>query len=376
MKSGYCFLSLMLLLLASCVKPYEPAVITGVNNFLVVDGIINMGANAVTTVALSRTRSLGDTVIFHPELHSQVAIEAENGTRYFLQEGDSGLYKSVPLNVNASDRYRLNITTADGRNYLSDYVAVKATPPLDSVTWRQTGDTVSILISTHDPQNSTRYYRWTYEEDWENDAFYDSNLEFRNGKIVFRDSSAQIFRCWKHDASTNILLHSTAQLSQDLVVQETLLQLPAASPKIEKWYSVLARQFALTEEAYNYWQVLQKNTEQLGGLFGVQPSLLIGNIHNSENPDEPVIGFMSAATEQTSRILIRRSSIVNGYTNSGAGCPATNIPTAEAVAFLSSGEKLPAYFVGMGGFTVAIADARCVDCRVNGGTAVKPPFMP
>src|SRR5438309_2173221 len=265
-----------LLLLTSCVKPFEPAVITGVNNFLVVDGVINSGINAVTTVALSRTRSLNDTVTFHPELNSQVFVENQGGARYPLQEGDSGIYKSLPLSLNPSDQYRLDITTADGNNYVSDYVAVKNTPPLDSLTWKQTGDTVSIFISSHDLQNNTRYYRWAYDEDWENDAFYDSNLKFINGHIAFRDSAEQTFRCWKHDVSTNVLLHSTAQLSQDLTVNEVLLQLPAASPKIEKWYSVLARQFALTKEAYDYWQVLQKNTEQLGGLFGAQPSQLIG----------------------------------------------------------------------------------------------------
>lgn len=361
-------------LLLSCVKPYEPTVLTGPNNFLVVDGIINSGANAVTTIVLSRTRALSDTTTFAPERNSQIYIEDPNGTRYALQEEQDGVYKSPPLSLAASEMYRLNITTTDGSNYVSDYVPVKATPPIDSISWRQRKDTVDLYLSTHDPQNATRYYHWEYEEDWEYVAFYDTNLSFRNGRVVFLDSSQQTFRCWKHDVSKEILLHTTRQLSQDLTKEELLLQLSAQSPKLERRYSLLARQFALTKEAFEYWQIIQKNTQQLGSLFDAQPSQLIGNIHNSKQPNEPVIGYVTAATEQAQRIFIRRYDIINGY-NPVSSCTAFIVPGDSAAYYLSAApDRVPAYYVTGGG--LAITTPRCVDCRLAGGTTTKPTFWP
>lgn len=367
------FQYLILLLLLGCVKPYEPTVLTRSNNFLVVDGVINSSANAITTIQLSRARALTDTIRILPEQNSTIYIEDRNGNRYALQEQATGVYRSLPLNLNTGNEYRLNITRADGSNYLSDYVLVKATPPIDSITWRQQNDTVSINISTHDPQNAAHYYRWEYEEDWEYAAFYDTNLGFRNGHVVFLTPSEQTFRCWKHAVSNEILLHTTRQLSEDLVKNELLLQLPAQSPKLERKYSLLARQFALTKEAYDYWQIIQRNTQQLGSLFDAQPSQLIGNIHSSKDPNEPVIGFVTAAIEQTQRIFIRRSDIRNGY-NPQSSCVAFGVPEGDPDTYLSKHpDYVPAYYQNGG---LMLSTPRCVDCRLAGGTTTKPPFWP
>jgi len=58
--------------ITSCVKPYEPAEIKADHHFLVVDGVINSGPGSATTIILSRTRRLTDTVLFIPEVNAQV----------------------------------------------------------------------------------------------------------------------------------------------------------------------------------------------------------------------------------------------------------------------------------------------------------------
>lgn len=372
-SNSYCFSLLLLFLVLGCVKPYEPAVITGTNAFLVVDGIINSGADVATTITLSRSRRLSDTTTFIPEQQSQIVIEDRNGARYPLQEKEAGIYVSAPLNLDPSGSYRLNITTAGENNYISDFVPVKQTPPIDSINWKQSGDTISIHLSTHDPKNATFYYRWEYEEDWEYNAVYDSNLAFRNGRVVFTDSAEQMHRCWKYRPSFDILLHSTRQLSQDLVAQEVILEMSAQSPKLEKRYSLLTRQFAMTKEAFEYWQILKKNTQQLGSLFDAQPSQLIGNIRNATKADEPVIGYISAAVERSNRLFIWRGEIINGY-NPVTACKAFIIDPDSATVYLENPAYAPAYYVTGGG--LAISTPPCVDCRLAGGTTVKPPFWP
>jgi len=66
----------------------------------------------------------------------------------------------------------------------------------------------------------------------------------------------------------------------------------------------LVKQYALTAEAFSYYQQLKKNTEQLGSIFDAQPSQLIGNIHCITVPEEPVIGYITAGSYAQKRIFI------------------------------------------------------------------------
>jgi hypothetical protein len=55
-------------------------------------------------------------------------------------------------------------------------------------------------------------------------------------------------------------------------------------------------QYAITEDAFKYYEDLKKNTEGLGSIFDPQPSLTTGNIRCLSNPAERVLGFVSAST--------------------------------------------------------------------------------
>src|ERR1044071_3983721 len=104
----------LLVFFITCKKPYNPPVLQAPNNFLVVDGFINLNTNGVTAIVLSRSRNLSDTVISIPELRAQVFIESNSGTSYSLVDfSNSGVYKSFNLNLNPANQYRLKIITSD-----------------------------------------------------------------------------------------------------------------------------------------------------------------------------------------------------------------------------------------------------------------------
>jgi hypothetical protein len=364
--------------LARCTKPYEPIVITTDYNFLVVDGNINAAPNGQTTVYLSRTRTLTDTVIASPESNAVVRIESESGESYFLDLVAEGTFQSQPLSLNNANRYRIRVTTGDQQEYTSEYVVVKQAPPIDSVTYVYNDD-VSIFLNTRDPSNNTRYYRWEFDETYQYFAVYQTNLGYRNKALYFKDSAELVERCWKSLFSTNILLGSSAALSEDVISMAPITMIPRGSLKITAKYSINVRQFALTEEAYSYWQIILKNTENLGSLFDAQPSQLFGNIKNVNDPDEPVIGFVSASNVSEKRLFIRYADLPNWHVNYDpiGGCPVKVIPTDSASAYLEEPtEFAPAYFVGNGGAFFAFSFKKCSDCTlaVPGGTTKRPPF--
>ncbi len=310
--SGVCFL--LSLLLCYCRKPYNPPAISAPGSYLVVEGVINSGGDS-TIIKLSKTVSLGSNSAANPVTGATVSVESSQNNTWPLIGDGAGNYVSPGLNLSASLQYRLRIKTAEGSQYLSDFVPVKPTPPVDSIGYVVKNDGVHLYVNTHDPANNTHYYRWDYIETWQFHARYESEFVYDpNAKaIVPRTAAQNIYTCFANDVSSNIVLSSTAQLSKDVVYEAPLTTIPFTSEKLEAEYSVLVKQYALTSDAYEFYLNMQKNTEQLGTIFDAQPSQSTGNIHNVSNTNEPVIGYVSVTNVQSKRIFILNNVVPNSY---------------------------------------------------------------
>ncbi len=360
----------------SCKQAYEPAVIKANKNFLVVDGVINTGANAVTTIKLSRTRNVTDSVVFSPELHAQVNILGKSGTSYSLHEQGNGVYTSDALTLNPTDEYALQVITSNNSRYLSPYVAAKITPAIDSLQWIFNGNGVTFYINTHDARNNTRYYRWEYVETWEYHAIDNAELSLNNDIIYYDVPYNSRYICYQADSSTNILLGTSIALSQDIINKDSLTNIPLNDIRMGVRYSILLKQYALSEEAYQYWLLLQKNTQQLGSLFDAQPTQLTGNVKCITNPAEPVLGYVSVNNIAEERLFIQNSELP-GWQKlfPGVDCSLRTLdrnPDNPYLYTYPDTSYAPYYYSGM--CCLVIAKRSCVDCTELGGTTTKPPF--
>ena len=166
---------LLINLLPGCVQKFQPNIPSPVTGYLVVEGIINFGGPA--TVSLSRTTLISDTSLIH-ETGASIQVEGKDNSIFPFTEISNGVYGTNQLPLNASQLYRLDIKTKDGKQYLSDYVPAKTTPAIDSINWKATTDGVQIFLNTHDPSNNTIYYKWDYEETWEFHSQYVKDLVY------------------------------------------------------------------------------------------------------------------------------------------------------------------------------------------------------
>ncbi|GAA4466831.1 hypothetical protein GCM10023189_49550 [Nibrella saemangeumensis] len=358
---------LAILGLGGCVDPYQPTEITAPNNYLVVDGFLNSKPGTISSIRLSRTQNLSDKNTPAAETRAVVTVETEGRATYSFRESGVGVYTLADLVPQPGQQYRLRIKTSRGVEYLSDFTPVVPTPPIDSVSWQPKSDGLQIYVNTHDPRNNTRYYRWEFDETWEYSTPYNSVLELKSGKLVNREES--IYRCWASESSKNIQLASSARLSQDVIRLFPLHSIPDISWKLVARYSILVRQYALSQDAYAYWEQLAKMTQNIGSLFDPQPFLLTGNIHCVTNPDEPVLGYFSVGSVETKRIFIRRSELPNWGVNSGYGFCV--IDTATSITDLVQRALVPINTLETGG--ILASDTYCVDCRQR-GTNKKPDF--
>jgi len=273
----------------------------------VVEGTINSGGDS-TFIKLNRTVTLTNTITANPELNASVVVENDQNFSYPLIETGKGYYACAGLNLDNSHKYRLNIKTANNEQYVSDFDAVLNSPPIDSVSYdvngNVTGPGLNVYVSTHDPSNTVKYYRWDYQETWEFHSAFNSSF-ISNGYTVFeRDLiNDEIFTCWKSDTSSYINLASSAKLSHDVIINNPVTFIPSNDERVGIDYSILVRQYALTPDAYNFYNNLKKNTEQLGSIFDAEPSEISGNIHCVTNPSEPVIGYVSIGMVASKRMF-------------------------------------------------------------------------
>ena len=371
------FFSIVIMAVISCKKAYEPEIIKTETNFLVVDGQINCNANAETKITLSRTKKLSDSVTFEPELNAIVSLEQEQGAIYNLQAQGNGVYKTILLNLPLNKKYRIKIITSNSIAYQSEFVIAKAAPPIDSITWKQE-DNVTISVHSRDAINATKYYRWDYVETWSYNSVLPTIWGVKNKNAFLKDSTTQTDSCWRSLPSTKIVLYSTVALGKDVVSNYPVAIIPKDDEKISSRYSMLLYQYAITPEAYQYFKLIEKNSQQLGTLFDTQPSQIEGNIVCISNPNIPVIGFVTAGTSTQKRFFLSNKTLNNwNYSNPLGQCGGSFIQTipqdpGNSLYYDYSDTTYAPYYFITGG--IVIAKKTCLYCTEHGGTNVKPSY--
>ncbi|MBS1532432.1 MAG: DUF4249 domain-containing protein [Bacteroidetes bacterium] len=375
-----------------CKKPYAPPAIIRSNNYLVVEGIIAAGQDS-TIIHLSRTVNLASQVINSPELNATITVEDKQGISYTIPMTDSGKYAAPPLGLDNTNKYRLKITTADGQTYVSNYEPVKITPPIDSLWFTVNSKGLTINSATHDPSNNTRYYRWDYSETYiyqsaiESDYIYDPTQTDSLKMVVLRTPAQQIHTCYITLNSSTINVNSTAALSKDVIANEQITQISDASEKLTYRYSILLRQYALTDSAFEFWQNMKKNTQKIGTIFDVQPSEIPGNIRCTSNSKLPVLGYISVSSISRKRIFIDPSQLPAWQLPHASCLPITNpicwVKGSPVDPDIVSGVYIPmdtiksgsCFFPPEPGYDVPGGYYICVDCRYHlGGETKKPAF--
>lgn len=379
-------------LCVSCTDDYMPDAVESPPNFLVIDGSIN--TQGVTTIRLSRTYAIRSTQVPPAETRATVYIEEEGGPRYLLQEtpARSGTYTSANLTLNIARKYRLHLTTTANGEYASAYVPVKVTPPIDALTWRPTDSGLNVSVSSHDDTGTTQYYRWETEDTWEIIPPYRPDVEYVNNDI--RPIAVPFPTiCYGTEKAGFVQLYKTTALTKDVVSDFRVRQLATTSERLYTRYSILVRQHALTAPEYAYWELLRKNTENLGSLFDPQPAQLTGNVLCLSNPNELALGFVGAHSITEMRLFISRAELpsnwprVTGYElcipPDTLKIPQPGLePSPPRATILASFFRTGSPFIpitearrstGVIGYLVKSRD--CIDCRLR-GTSTKPSFWP
>jgi hypothetical protein len=361
----------ILLAAVSCRQRYDPPVISTGNTFLVVEA--NLNPEGLTSILLTKSVPLGRGSAIKPELNAQVTVEGKDNSIRLLSGIGNGRYNNPNLGLTIGTEYRLHIKTNDGKEYSSDYVKAKKTPVIDSIGYEREAEGLRVQAHAHDVTKQTRYYRWDFDETWEirsnfpSNFIYDATIKKIRNRI-YPDEDVSV--CWKYETSSTIILANSTRLQDDIIYKAPVQFISNGSEKLAVRYSILLRQYALDKEAYNFYELMRKNTEDIGNIFSPQPSEIRGNIKNVNDPREYVLGYVTASTVEEQRKFIQ---IPWGFF---MNCNVTRVPDiADSIKF----------FFGPGGPLIPYAydnpppyysgsEPECVDCTRRGGNTKKPSY--
>jgi hypothetical protein len=376
---------MMIVAVYGCKEKYIAAVVSTGTGLLVVEGFIATGTNAITTIRLTRTTKLTDSANLY-EKKAAVSIQTQGlTTAYPLTEGTNGVYTSAPLTLPATGKYRIRILTSANKEYLSDYVSVKLTPAIDSISWKRNGGgDMVVTTNSKGTQSTPYYYQWRADQTWEIVSDYSTALKFRFNRdgaavgVEYWDAithklDSTIKRCWQNVNSTSILIGSTEGLTTN-DLHETMAVLPSDGIQLGVLYSINVKQYSISKENYRFLEKIKKNTEQLGSIFDAQPSDIGGNVHATSNPTEIVIGYVDATQEQVKRIFISRAQVPD-WKYRRICPPVVVLPTNYPDTFAYYQSDYYPVNLAFGVPEATVAGRACVVCT-DFGSNIKPSFWP
>jgi len=315
---GIYLLVFLIIFMNSCISPYNPD-ISKYENIFVVDGELT-NLPGPYHVKLSRSfkydESSGD-----PVSGALVKIIDNTGKEAELKETGNGIYSTIDSTFQGivGQSYKLQIKLND-EIYESEFETLKRPIPIDRVYWEyrvadnSDADGIQLLLDTHDSTNGTRYYAWNYDETW----------KFRVPIDVVDKPEWKV--CYKSLSKLNLDVGTTINRIGDIIEKHPLLFIDGNTNRLFIRYTMLVRQFTLSEQTYKFFNSLITINQNQGTLFDPMPYSLVGNVKSLSNKDLPVLGYFLVAGASGKRIFIDRSDLPEDFnpTDGFDGCNTEN----------------------------------------------------
>jgi hypothetical protein len=248
------------------------------------------------------------------ETGAEVYVTDDLGTRYDFAESGEKYISTTAFTAEAGKTYRLTIITSQGKRYESTTQMLTTVTNMENLTAsvkvRDNQRGVAITASSFDPANTSKYYRYDYEETykivapkWDSfKATVVASSPQDTVVLVPRDNTIETRTCYKTDKSNEIIQTTTSGLSEDRVNYD-LRFISGINPIITHRYSILVRQYVQNLEAYTFYKTMKDLSGSGSILSQTQPGFFSGNITCTDNPAEKVIGFFEVASVSERRIF-------------------------------------------------------------------------
>lgn len=344
-------LALFGLLLAACVDLYNVEIETN-KSYLIIEGTVsNLPERQIISIFRTKTDAVFKSSEFtstivaqkggsEPVTKAKVSIIENAQTRYELTEIEPGFYALSNLFLGTvGSTYQLAIETAAGQQYLSSVETMSPVPPIDRIYEKfntkgifdrstSAGQiaTNDFYVDFQDPADQRNFCRWTsvtYEiqkicATCRGGRYYvttsSAGCQTDNGLSVnnFFDYECKSL-CWDIFQSSTLDIFSDVYTNGKLQKDKRVAQVPLyqSNPAL-----VVIRQMSLSPDAYRYYKLVQDQSVNTGSLADTPPAPIRGNVSNTADETELVLGYFSASNIAENRYWLERKN-TNGALPNG-----------------------------------------------------------
>ena len=384
---------MFVLVLTSCIKRYEPEIKSSDAVKYVVTGQVNRG-DEVQHINISTTSLLVKPTAI-PVTGCDVKIIDGNGNTYIGTDVWNGNYDVVipESELKVGSTFKVDIQVPGGDHIISDFDEIQDGPDVDSVYYvtqklptsspNVFNEGIQFYVDVNAENFTCRNFRFEAVETWEYHTLYPIEWWY-NGVVRHTnppDSSKMV--CWRTSALRDVYMISTKDLSENKYNQFPLHFVDnISSPRLVYGYSLLLRQYALSDAGVDYWEKIRVNSQEQGGLYESQPLSVKGNLHDVTHPDREVLGFFGATTVKQKRIFVKNvpdlplEYVFNCQIDVLTYGLERSYPIMWPIYLLTQTIQSGDSTISRYNPSFSI-DHECVDCTTTvGGTTVKPYFWP
>ncbi|MCP3927525.1 MAG: DUF4249 domain-containing protein [Bacteroidetes bacterium] len=367
-------------LLMACEEEFRPQ-LDEYEKLLVVDGAITNQLGPYTVkLSLSTNVYIHD---FEPLQNAEVSILDDAGISEQLSEVEPGIYQSSIEGIQGiiGRKYSIAIHTSNGKSYHSEFEELKEPTSIENVyaeiEYHQDKNYdydlagyQFYLDSGASPEDSTNFL-WKIVQTYEYKTDFLAHLIW-DGRLETFPKPDSIHTCWKTDYLDRIFTFNTQFLSEPVISRFPLHYVNTEARQLAIRYSLLVKQYRISDDAYTFWSSLEEQQFSQGALYSKQPFQIKGNVKNSNDSQETVLGYFMTAGLSEKRIFVDRPSIPFNYSFCTLGM-------AEFESFVRIAWSDPIIwplYITQDNVTnqKAWTNQACVDCRKKGGTTTRPDF--
>jgi len=386
-----------LLLTASCIYPFEPET-PPVDRCLVFEGNLVIGESSTMSVRLLQPLSgsiVTDTDTWN--INGEARVECTDGTVINgvprLRGSNEVAFIFNLTNASAKEAYRVWFTDDETKKvYRSNWMKVEKAPLIERIDFVPDDKNVKVRLTLTGPTDDTRYFCWTYTEDWEIHSDFLPLYLYRYGVDPYNTRGQAYeeiqgeydkYYCWNSSSSKELFVADTRDLNSRTLPARQIAEFGRTTPRCQELYCISVTAYGISADRYAYIHHMNEVSNIQGDLFSPNPSAMRGNLRCEQDSTELVLGYVGVCQTTMTRAFFEGARYYTGRVdNSVRFFPNLSEPleaesNEKGYDYFYMLDNRPLYLVAdeNGDEKMQWAPRRCVDCTVK-GTKNKPSYWP
>ena len=386
-----------LLLTASCIYPFEPET-PPVDRCLVFEGNLVIGESSTMSVRL--LQPLSGSIVTATDtwnINGEARVECTDGTVINgvprLRGSNEVAFIFNLTNASAKEAYRVWFTDDKTKKvYRSNWMKVEKAPLIERIDFVPDDKNVKVRLTLTGPTDDTRYFCWTYTEDWEIHSDFLPLYLYRYGVDPYNirgqayeeiQGEYDKYYCWNRASSKELFVADTRDLNSRTLPARQIAEFGRTTPRCQELYCISVTAYGISADRYAYIHHMNEVSNIQGDLFSPNPSAMRGNLRCEQDSTELVLGYVGVCQTTMTRAFFEGTRYYTGRVDYSVRF----FPNLSEPLEAESNEKGYDYFYRLdnrplylvadenGDEKMQWAPRRCVDCTVK-GTKNKPSYWP